>query len=110
MDAEERVAELEALIAEDPGDRDLHFFLGKALLDAGRAREAAARLGEAVRLNPDHAPIRRFWGEALRDAGDAAGAAAAWREGMLVAERTGEIQSGREMAALLRRMERREDR
>ncbi len=106
MDARERVAQLEALLADDPADRDLYFLLGKALLDAGRHDEAAVRLAEAVRLNPEHAPIRRFWGEALRDAGRIEEAAAVWSEGIAVAERMGEIQSGKEMRALLKRLER----
>lgn len=98
--AEDRIASLEELIAADPDDADLHFLLGKALLDAGRADEAAARLAEAARRNPGLAAIRRFWGEALRDSGDAAGALRVWEEGIALSERSGDLQAGKEMKAL----------
>jgi cytochrome c-type biogenesis protein CcmH/NrfG len=106
VDVGERIAELEALLRDDPEDRDLYFLLGKALLDGGRADEAVERLREAVRRNPGHAAIRRFWGQALRDSGDRQGAAQAWREGIEVAERTGDLQAGKEMRALLAKMDR----
>ncbi len=61
-----RIQQLEELLKADPGDVDLPFLLGKALLDAGRFEEAAARLEQAVRANPALAAIRRRWGEALR--------------------------------------------
>lgn len=105
MDAEERIAQLKELLEDDPEDADLYFLLGKALLDGKRAAEAAERLAEAAARNPDHAAIRRFWGEALRDSGDAGQAVRVWREGIDIAERTGDLQAGREMNALLRKLE-----
>lgn len=105
MQAGERVKQLQELLADDPDDPDLYFLLGKALLDAGRADEAAARLDEAARRNPDHAAIRRFLGEALRDAGRSGEARSAWREGIEVSERTGDLQAGKEMHALMRKLE-----
>lgn len=105
MQAEDRIRQLHELLADDPDDRDLYFLLGKALLDAGRPAEAADRLADAARLNPDHAAIHRFLGEALRDAGRPAGALAAWRAGIDLAERTGDLQAGKEMRALARKLE-----
>jgi cytochrome c-type biogenesis protein CcmH/NrfG len=106
MDVEARIEQLETLIAEDPEDADLYFLLGKALLDGKRPGDAAERLTEAVRRNPDHAAIRRFLGEALRDTGQRDEALARWREGIALAERTGDLQAGKEMAALLKKLER----
>src|SRR5438045_789718 len=100
MDLMEKIRTLEGLIASDPQDRDLPFLLGKALLDAKRFAESAARLREAAALNPDLAAIWRFWGEALHGLGDFEGARRAWTEGIEVAERTGELQAGKEMRAL----------
>lgn len=105
MDAEERIAQLKELLEDDPEDADLYFLLGKALLDGGRAAEAAERLAEAATRNPDHAAIRRFQGEALRDAGSPEEAAGAWREGIAIAERTGDLQAGKEMKALMKKLE-----
>lgn len=101
---EDRINALEELIAADPEDRDLYFLLGKALLDGGRPAEAAGRLAEAARRNPELAAIRRFWGEALRDAGDGAGARKVWDEGIALSETTGDLQAGKEMRALLKRL------
>jgi Flp pilus assembly protein TadD len=106
VDASERIAQLEELLGGDPEDRDLYFLLGKALLDAGRSDEAVLRLQEAARRNPDHAAIRRFWGEALRNSGDSAGAARVWQGGIELASQTGDLQAGKEMAALLARLDR----
>lgn len=106
MDAESRIEQLRELLEDDPDDADLYFLLGKALLDAKRTGEAAERLEEAALRNPDHAAIRRFWGEALRDSGDGEGAARVWREGIALADRTGDLQAGREMNALLKKLSR----
>jgi len=106
MDAEERIAQLKELLEDDPEDADLYLLLGKALLDAKQPQEAAERLAEAAARNQDHAAIRRFWGEALRDAGSTTEALRVWREGTAIAERTGDLQAGKEMNALLKKLER----
>ncbi|MBI1785720.1 tetratricopeptide repeat protein [Candidatus Sumerlaeota bacterium] len=99
----DRLHVLEELIVQNPEDPDLWFLLGKALLDAGRFPEAAAKLAEAARRNPDLAAIWRYWGEALQKAGDLDGALGVWRDGIAVAERTGELQAGKEMNVFSRR-------
>jgi cytochrome c-type biogenesis protein CcmH/NrfG len=106
MNAGDRIEQLEGLLRDDPEDRDLYFLLGKALLDAGRPAEAVMRLEEAVRRHPDHAAIYRFWGQALRDGGDLSGSASVWRKGIALAERTGDLQAGKEMTALLGKLKR----
>jgi cytochrome c-type biogenesis protein CcmH/NrfG len=103
MDPAEKVRQLEELLQSDPGDADLHFLLGKALLDSGRAGEAAARLEEAARLNPELAAIRRFWGEALRDSGNIERAREVWSDGIALSEKTGDLQAGKEMRALMKK-------
>jgi len=102
--ARERIQSLEELLATTPDDADLNFMLGKALLDARRAADAASRLERASELNPDLPAIWRFWGEALRDSGDAVAARQVWTEGITIADRTGELQAGKEMAALMKKL------
>lgn len=104
MDTSEKIKQLESLVASDPEDADLYFLLGKALLDARRFDEAAQRLAEAALRKPDLAAIRRFWGEALRGKGDAAGARDVWTKGIMIAERTGDLQAGKEMKALMKKL------
>jgi len=100
---EEKIRTLEQLIAADPNDPDLPFLLGKALLDAKQFEASAARLDQAANLNPNLAAIWRFWGEALLGAGDPEAARTIWTDGIAVAERTGELQAGKEMNVLRRR-------
>lgn len=100
----ERIRSLEELITGSPDDPDLYFMLGKALLDAGRATEAAERLEQASELNPDLPAIWRFWGEALRDSGDTVAARQVWTEGIVIADRTGELQAGKEMSVLMKKL------
>lgn len=99
----DRIGALRELEAADPDDPDLPFMLGKALLDAGLAEAAAAKLERACAMNPDLAAVWRFRGEALRDAGRLPEAAAVWREGIAISERTGDLQAGKEMRALLKK-------
>jgi superkiller protein 3 len=49
---DEAIAQLEAGIAEIPGDPSLNLALGQALFRAGRFAEARARLEEAVKKDP----------------------------------------------------------
>lgn len=104
MPDDDRISALRELLAADPGDRDLPFLLGKALLDAGEFDEAAARLAAAAEANPDLAAIRRHWGEALRDAGRPDEARRVWEAGIETSERTRDLQAGKEMRALLKRL------
>ncbi len=59
-----------------------------------------------MRAQPDYAAAWRQWGGALEAAGRLDEAAGAWRTGVDVANRTGDLQTGKEMTALLRRLER----
>lgn len=102
--SEDRIQQLEDLIEADPGDADLPFMLGRALIGAGRHVEACAPLERAAASNPDLAAIRREWGRALAAAGDRAGARRVWEEGIALSERTGDLQAGKEMRVFLKRL------
>lgn len=71
-------AQLEALIAQYPGDARLHFLRGSLLIGAGRAIEAHAALSEAVRLAPDYALARFQLGFFELTSGEAARALRSW--------------------------------
>ena len=102
--SEEKIKQLETLIELDPHDDDLPFLLGKALFDAGRFADAVDRLASAAQRNPRLAAVRRFWGEALREAGRPEDAMRAWNEGIALSEETGDLQAGKEMKVLLKRL------
>lgn len=101
-----RIAALRELTAADPADATAHFLLGRELWAAGDPVAAADAFADAARAQPDYAAAWRQWGGALEAAGRLGEAAAAWRAGVDVAKRTGDLQTGKEMAALLRRLER----
>lgn len=103
--SEEKIKQLESLIEIDPRDDDLPFLLGKALFDVRRFDEAVDRLASAAQRNPRLAAVRRFWGEALREAGRPEDAMRAWNEGIALSEQTGDLQAGKEMKVLLKRLE-----
>ncbi len=106
MGVEDRLREFQALAAEMPDDPVVRFGLAGAYLDAGRAEEAAREFEAVIRLNPDYTAAHRGLGRALEKAGRAAEARAAYRRGIEVARRTGDLQTGKEMEVFLRRLER----
>ena len=101
-----RLALLRELVAADPADATAHFLLGRELLAAARAAEAADAFRAAIAANPDYAAAYRQLGNALEQAGRPADAAETSRRGVEVAERTHDLQAGKEMNAFLKRMAR----
>lgn len=100
----DRIEQLRELVAQDPDDGLGRFMLGRELLAAKRADEATVHLREAVRLTPDHTASHRELGNALAAAGRNDEALGAWATGFEVAERTGDLQTGREMRVFRNRV------
>jgi len=104
---EERVRAFRSFLEKSPDDATTWYGLGRALADLGREGEAARAFGRAVEQKPDYTAAWRELGKARLAAGDAPGAADALGRGLEVAERTGDLQTGREMRVFLKRAERR---
>lgn len=102
----DRIETLRALTAADPEDAVSWFLLGRELAVAGRAGEAAEAFRSATVANPDYTAAHRQLGSALEADGRYEEAAAAYRRGIEVAERTHDLQTGKEMSALLKRLAR----
>jgi len=105
-DPSRRIELLRTLVADDPADAAAHFLLGRALLDAGHAVEAIAAFEGAIAADPDYAAAYRQMGNAQEAAGRIDDAIATYRRGVTVAERTNDLQAGKEMNAFLRRLAR----
>lgn len=103
---ERRVATLRRLLDASPDDALGWYGLGRALVELDRPGEAAPALRRALESRPDYTAAWRELGRALLAAGDAAGALEVLREGIEVAQRTGDLQTGREMRTFARRAER----
>ena len=104
--SDDRIDALRALAASDPGDAAAWFLLGRELLAAGRAAEAVPAFEAALAAHPDYTAAYRQLGNALEGAGRHKDAADVYRRGMAVAERTHDLQTGKEMAAFLKRLAR----
>jgi tetratricopeptide (TPR) repeat protein len=100
---EQRVGALRAFLKRKPHDETAWYGLGRALLDLARPGEAAAAFREALAAKPDYTAAQRDLGLSLLAQGEAVAAAEAFRAGIALAERTGDLQTGREMAVFLRR-------
>ncbi len=103
---EERVGKLQGFLERDPSDATGWYGLGRALAELGRPAEAADAFRRALLHKPDYTAAQRELGRSLLAAGDAGGAAEAFRAGITLAERTGDLQTGREMTVLLKRARR----
>ena len=103
---DQRIALLRTLVDADPADATAHFLLGRELLTAARAAEAAFAFRAAIVANPDYAAAFRQLGNALEQAGLPDEAAAVYHAGIAVSERTHDLQAGREMTAFLKRLAR----
>jgi Flp pilus assembly protein TadD len=100
---EERAARMRELLARDGADEVVWFGLGQTLLALGRPAEAVDPLREAVRLRPDYSAAHRDLGRALLEAGRSEEAARVLERAAQVAEATRDLQTGREIAVLLRK-------
>jgi len=90
------------------GPRDgamLRHSLGVELLKAGDAQSAAARLREALDFDPDYSAAWKALGKALTEVGQAQAALDAYRQGIDVATRRGDLQAAKEMQVFARRLE-----
>jgi tetratricopeptide (TPR) repeat protein len=105
-DPDARIAILRQLAAADPDDATTHFLLGRELLAAREAKEAARAFEAAIRARPDYTAAYRQLGNALEADGRVAEARSAYRRGVDVANRTQDLQAGKEMTAFLKRLDR----
>ena len=101
-----RIDALRALAEAEPLDATTQFLLGRELLTSGRAAEAADAFRAAIAAHPDYTAAYRQLGNALEQAGQVDQAAGVYRAGILVAERTHDLQAGKEMNAFLKRIAR----
>jgi predicted Zn-dependent protease len=101
------VARLQGMLDAGHDSALLRFGLGQALLQQGRAEEAARHLDAAVARDPGYSAAWKLLGRARERCGDEAGAVKAWTLGVEAAEARGDKQAAREMRVFLRRTARR---
>jgi predicted Zn-dependent protease len=99
------IANLLKLIGTPRDGALLRFSLGNEYLKLGDAHSAQLHLNEAVARDPGYSAAWKLLGKALADDGQAGAALAAYRQGIAVAERKGDLQAAKEMTVFARRLE-----
>lgn len=103
---DDRLEKLRELVRDDPEDALARFLLGREASGHGLHEEAREAFAAAVEIDPHYAAAYRYWGNALEALGRYEEAASVYARGTRVAERSGDLQAGKEMSAFLRRLER----
>ena len=104
---ERRVEMLRGFLSRDENDEVSWFGLGRVLMELDRAAEAREAFSQAVKIKPHYTAAYRDLGRAWLACGDAQAASGALERGIEVAERTGDLQTRREMEVFLKRARRR---
>ncbi len=102
---EERVARIREHLENDPSNEVGWFGLGRALIDLDRLDEAVDALQRVIELEPDHTAAHRDLGRALLESGNPMEAAKVFARAIGLAEKIGDLQTGREIHVFLRRAE-----
>ena len=102
---EARATRLSELLEKDPDDKMLWFGLGQTLLQLEEPGRAVGALRNATELDPDYTAAFRDLGRALLESGDPCEAARIFAHAIALAERTGDLQTGREIHVFLKRAE-----
>ena len=101
------IQSLEKLLAAGKDSALLRFGLSNAYLEAGDAGMAAGHAQRALALDPDYSAAWKVLGRALTELGRFSEALSAYRQGIEVAQRKGDLQAVKEMQVFARRLEKR---
>lgn len=99
----ERIEGLEEIVADDPSDHTARFMLATEYAKAHRHADAIPHFEQVLVADPEYTAAYRGLGRALVAGGDTARAREVFERGVVVADRTGDYQSGKEMEVFLRR-------
>ena len=105
MAERDRIAEFKEVAEIMPDDPVVRFGLAGAYLEAGQVENAVLEYEETIRLKPDYSAAHRGLGRALERAGRREDAQAAYRKGLEVATRTGDLQTKKDIEVFLRRLD-----
>lgn len=103
-----RMAQIEAMLIDDPEDTFLRYSLGMEHASAGDDATAVTVFRELIALKPDDrevVPAYHMCGQALNRLGREAEAAEVLRAGIAVARRVGDTHAAGEMDGLLATLE-----
>ena len=99
------VESLEAMLARGQDNALLRYSLGNEYLKLKNPARAAEHFRQAVTHDPKYSAAWKLLGKALAESGSESDAADAYRRGIGVAEKKGDVQAAKEMRVFLRRLE-----
>ena len=105
----ERADRIREQIDKDPDDAILWAGLGQIFLLLGLPAEAIEPFDTATRLDPNYTEAFRDLGRAYLDSGNTSEAARMFAHAIALAEKRGDVQTGREIHGCLKRAEKRGD-
>lgn len=100
----DRVEQFLELIKADPNDDFLYYGLGLEYFKLERYQEAVNAFKTVIKLKPDYSAAYRELGKALTQVGQLEEARKIYEEGMVVAEKKGDLQTKKEMNVFLNRL------
>jgi Tfp pilus assembly protein PilF len=96
----------EKMLAAGQDNALLRYGLGTAYQKQGELGPAIEHLAVAVQQDPDYSAAWKAYGKCLAEAGRVEEAAGAYRAGIAVAEKKGDIQAAKEMTVFAKRLQR----
>ena len=99
------ITSLEAMLERGQDNALLRFTLGNLLYQQDDYTKAELHLSRAVEMNPDYSAAWKIYGRTLAAAGKHPEATRAFKQGIAVAEKRGDVQAAKEMTVFLRRQE-----
>ena len=96
------------LLERDPENPMVLYSLGNELFKEKKYPEAREHLSRAVRNKPDYSVAYRVLGRTLYELGEYGEARRVFADGHEVAERSGDLQTVKEIDVFVRRLEKRE--
>lgn len=100
------VERLEAMLAQGQDNMLLRFSLGKAYTEDEQFSKAVPHLRAALVFDPRYSVAWKWLGKALLGSGETDSARQAWEQGSLVAQQRGDQQLVKELAVLIKRLNR----
>ena len=101
----QRIASFEQMIANGRDDALVRYSLGLAYAQSDNPEQAAEQFRIAIERKPDYSAAYRQLGEALAEVGLPDEAIDAYRSGIKMAERAGDVQAVRQMQVFVKRLE-----
>jgi Tfp pilus assembly protein PilF len=96
---------LESMLADGQDSAMLRFSLGSAYLKTGLYTTAIDHLLHALELDKNYSAAWKHYGKALEKNGQTDDAIAAYKSGIAIADKKGDIQAAKEMKVFLKRLE-----